>query len=301
MLRAVILALGVGTLCAALSAIDGAGPIELPAPRPGPALMALGGDLVDPDFGAGVGCFVPMLDELRRHPRWSIRIDDLEWDDVVDGEPDPRRASIVLDAETGTWRDGWLPQSLTLAEDERRALLAAFALDCRVDPAAPPHGFVGRYIGVALGEDGLVVAKFQTNSFVALRLEELFDRIRARYVAGRADDLRGFSLELAGTMRDGTDDRGRPVRKPHRVAISERDLASFDTLEKRVRLLDWALTQPAVLTGGKHVVRGTLRAHGTSRPIAVDLYAYLADEMQRSVWSELAIWAAIEWPRPEDK
>lgn len=297
------MALGVGTLCAALVVIDGAGPIEIeePAPEPRPGLLALGGAMVDLTAEAGPGCFAPMLDELRRHPNWSIRIDDLVWDDVVGNEPDERRASIVLGAEAGTWRDGWLPQSLALAEDERRAVLAAFALDCRVDPAQPEPGLGGRYIGVTLGEHGDPVVQFPTNSFVALRLEELFDRIRARYVAGRADDLRGFSLELAGTWRNGSDEHGRPIREPHRVEIRERDLALYRSLEEQVRLLDWALAQPATLPAGAHAARGTLRAHGTSRPIAVDLDAHLAIEMQRSVWSELAIWAAIDRDRPEDR
>ncbi|HWU89546.1 MAG TPA: hypothetical protein VN253_19930, partial [Kofleriaceae bacterium] len=142
------LALGAGTLCAALVAFEGVAPVDRVS-SPLPTLLALGGEPVELVAEAyGPGCFAPMLDELQRHPRWSIRIDDLEWDDVVDDQPDERHASIVLDGETATWRDGWLPQSLTLAEDERHALLAAFALDCRVDPAQPPPGYGGRYIVV---------------------------------------------------------------------------------------------------------------------------------------------------------
>ncbi|HWU89712.1 MAG TPA: hypothetical protein VN253_20760 [Kofleriaceae bacterium] len=300
MLRETILGLGVGTLCTVLVVIEGTGPAEIPesALEP-PRLLALGGEMVDLTAEAGPGCFAPMLEELRRHPHWSVRIDDLVWDDVVGNEPDERRASILLGAETSTWRDGWLPQSLTLAEDERRQVLAAFALDCRVDPDQPPPPFGGRYIGIALGEVGDPVVQFPTNSFVALRLEKLFDQFRERYLAGRAEDLHGFSLELAGTWRADRDERGRPIREPHRVEIRESDLAAaYDTLEGRVRLLDWALTQPATLPAGAHAARGTLRAHGTSRPIAVDLDAHLALSMQYSVWSELSMWAAVD--RPDD-
>jgi hypothetical protein len=293
MLRALVLGLGVGTLFATLASIGGAEPIEIPEPSAQPQLLALGGELLERAAESGPGCFAPMLDELRRHPRWSIRIDDLEWDDVVDDEPDPRRASIVLDATTGTWRDGLLPQSLSLAEDERRAILAAFALDCRVDPAQPRPGYVGRYFGVALGEDGTAVARFRTSSFVAIRLGALFDQIRARHVAGRAGDLQGYSLELAGVRRTDRDDRGRSIYTPYRLELHDRDQAAHDTLEARVRLLDWAMTLPAALPAGKHVVRGTLRAHGTSRPIAIDLREDLYRWGHHALLSELAMWASI--------
>ncbi|HWO22638.1 MAG TPA: hypothetical protein VNO30_27955 [Kofleriaceae bacterium] len=293
MLRATVLGLGVGTLCATLAAIGGAQPIELPEPAPRPRFLALGGELLELAAETGPGCFAPMLDELRRHPRWSIRIDDLEWDDVVDDEPDPRRASIVLDAAAGTWRDGWLPQSLSLADDERRALWAAFALDCRVDPEQPRPGFVGRYFTVALGEDGTAVARFRTNSFVALRLGALFDQIRARYVAGRAADVHGLSLELAGVRRTGRDDLGRSEYEPYRLDLRDFDQATHNTLEDRVRLLDWAMTLPAALPAGKQVVRGTLRAHGTSRPIALDLRADLYHWGHHALMSELSMWASI--------
>jgi hypothetical protein len=292
MLRASILGLGVGMLFAALAAIGGAEPIEIPEPTWRPQYLALGGSLVELAAEAGPGCFAPMLDELRRHPRWSIRIDDLEWDDVVDDEPDPRHASIVLDAAAGTWRDGLLPQSLSLAEDERRAVLAAFALDCRVDWTQPRHGFVGRYIGVALGEYGAAVVRFPTNSPVAVRLGELLDQIRARYVAGRAADLQRFVLELEGPRRD-RDDQGRSIYVPYRLDRRDRDLAAYYTLEDRVRLLDWALTLPVALPASNHVIRGTLRAYGISRPIAIDLEANSSHWMRYAVFGELAIWASI--------
>jgi hypothetical protein len=300
MLQASVLGLGVGTLCAVLAAIGGAEPIEIPEPTPPTRYLALGGELVELAAEAGPGCFAPMLDELRRHPRWSIRIDDLEWGDVVDGEPDPRLASIVLDAAGGTWRDGWLPQSLSLAEDERRAVLAAFALDCRVDPAQPEPGYVGRYIGVALGEDGAAVTRFRTNSFVALRLGELFGQIRARYFASRAADLNGFALELAGPRRTGRDDRGRSIYEPYHLDLRDPGPATHDNLEDRVQLLDWAMTLPVALPAGNQVVRGTLRAYGTSRPIAIDLRAVQALRMRYSSFSELGYWASMNHESPVD-
>jgi hypothetical protein len=42
-------------------------------------------------------------------------------------------------------------------------------------------------------------------------------------------------------------------------------------LAYRVELRDWAMTQPVSLPPGDRIARGTLRAYGTSRPIAVDL------------------------------
>lgn len=291
MLQASVLGLGMGTLFATLAAIGSAGPIEIPEPTWRPRYLALGGELVELAAETGPGCFAPMLDELRRHPRWSIRIDDLAWDDVVDDEPDPRHASIVIDETSGTWRDGWLPQSLTLAEDERRAVLAAFALDCRVDPEQPRPGFGGHYIGVALGEDGAAVTRFRTNSFVALRLGALLDQIRARYVAGRAADLPGLSLELEGPRRT-RDDRGRSIYEPYRLVLRDQDQAAYSTLEQRVAMLDWALTLPTTLPAGNQTIRGTLRAYGTSRPIAINL-ARPRPEMHSSMPSELEMWASI--------
>lgn len=288
-----VLGLGVGTVCAMLAAVGSAGPIEVPEPTPASQYFALGGELIELAAAAGPGCFAPMLDEIRRHPRWSIRIDDLEWDDVEDGEPDLRHASIVLDAAGGTWRDGWLPQSMSLTEADRRELLGAFALDCRVDPAQPRPGYVGRYIGVALGEDGTAVARFPTNSSVALRLGALFGQIRARYVVGRAADLQGFSLELAGVRRTGRDAQDRPIYEPYRFEVRDQGQAAHDTLEARVHLLDWATTLPVALPAGPQVVRGTLRAYGISRPVAIDLGASALYRGHHSVFSELTMWASI--------
>jgi hypothetical protein len=293
MLRASLFGLGVATLCVTAVAIDGAGGIEaLPAPEPRPAFLALGGGLVElAAAGHGPGCFAPMLDELRRHPNWSVRIDDLVWGDVVSDDPDERRAAILIDGQTATWRDGALAQNLALTESERRAVLAAFALDCRVDDSLPSTGYTGRYIGIALGEGSAPVTQFPTNSPIAVRLQALFDAIRARYVVSRADDLNGFSIELAGTRRD-YDDRNRPIRVPHQVEFRDQLAGSMD-LERRVRLLDWAMTQPVTLPASDRVARGTLRAYGTSRPIAIDLGTL---EYNGAHWAfnELQLWATIE-------
>jgi hypothetical protein len=299
MLRASLLALALaaGTLFAAATTLNGADPIEAaPAAEPRPTYLALGGSLVElAAENHGPGCFAPMLEEIRRHPRWSIRIDELVWDDVVDDEPDERRAMLVIDAETATWRDGFLPQNTALTAQERRDVLAAFALDCRVDESLPQNGYSGHYIGVALGEDGPVVAQIPSYSPVVVRLVALLDAIRTRYNAGRADDLRGFSLELAGTWHDGNDAQGRPLRAPHRLVIREQDFTERDELEYRVRLLDWAMTQPVSLPADDHIARGTLRAYGRSRPIAVDLRK-LGHWSSYAAFGELGIWASVERP-----
>jgi hypothetical protein len=275
--------------------VNGARPIEAaPAPEPRPAYLALGGGMVDlAADNHGPGCFAPMLDEFRRHPRWMLRIDELVWDDVVGNEPDERRAMLVLDAETATWRDGALPQNTALTDAERRAALAAFSLDCRIDESLPWGGYGGHYIGVAFGEDGPPVATFPTNSPIAVRLLELIGAIRARYVAARAGELQGFSLELAGTWPADRDDQGRFVREPHRVAFQDAERVAFNDLEDRLRLLDWALTQPVSLSGGDHIARGTLRALGTSRPIAVDLRTFDRWTVY-PVFGELSLWASVE-------
>jgi hypothetical protein len=303
MLRASLLGLGVGTLLAAAAAVDGAGPIEAaPAPEPRPAYLALGGTLVDlAAANEGPGCFAPMLDELRGHPHWSIRIDDLEWDDVIDDEPDERHASLVIDAESATWRDDALPQVAALTAAERRDALAAFALDCRVDESLPRNGFGGHYIGVALGEDGPHATTFPSNSPVAVRLLELFGAIRARYVAARAEDLRGFSLELAGMWRGDRDEQGRIITEPHRIEFREPDAPAPEDLEQHLRLLDWAMQQPTSQPAARLVARGTLRAYGTSRPIAVDL-EHLGKWGSYGTFHELAMWESVERnaDRPDD-
>ncbi len=300
MLQHAIVALGAGTLCAAASAVIGAGTIELsPAPEPRPTYLALAGDLVDlAAQNHGPGCFEPMLDELRRHPHWSIRIDHLEWGDVVSDEPDPRHATLVIDGETATWRDGSLPQTLTLTGAERRDVLAAFALDCRIDEALPVNGYTGDYIGVALGDDGPAVTRFPTNSPIAVRLLELFDAVRARYLATRVEDLSGFSIELTGTRRDH-DDQGRMIRRPHRIEYLDPGVAG-DDLEDRVRLLDWAMAKPVSLPPGKLIVRGTLRAHGSSRPIALDLRNLGLEWSAHRTFRELVSWEASEHPLDAD-
>ncbi|HWO25678.1 MAG TPA: hypothetical protein VNO30_43365 [Kofleriaceae bacterium] len=265
--------LGVATLGAVVSALNGAGPIEIaPALEPRPAYLALGGEMVEMAAETyGTGCFVPMLDEIRRHPRWSIRLDYVQWDwNGADNHSSRRVAALVIDGETATWRDGTLPRSLTLTEAERRDVLAAFALDCRVDESRLGCGNGGRYVGVALGEDGPLVARFPESSSIKLRLQELFHAIHARHIAGRIEDLSGFSLELERTARTGHDRQGQPIRKRHRFVFRDEDAADVE-LAYRVDLLDWAMTQPVSLPPGARVVSGTLRAYGTSRPIAVDL------------------------------
>lgn len=282
MLQASLVALGVGTLCAVASALNGAGPIEIePAPEPRPAYLALGGEMVEMAAETyGTGCFVPMLDEIRRHPRWSIRIDYVQWGSDGTYHESKRLATLVIDGETATWRDGTLPRSLTLTGAERRDVLAAFALDCRVDESRLGCGNGGRYIGVALGEDGPLVAKFPESSSIKLRLQDLFHAIDERHLADRIDDLNGFSLELERTTRTGHDNRGQPIRKPHRFVFRNKDAADVE-LASQVDLLDWAMTQPVSLPPGDRIARGTLRAYGTSRPIAVDL-AKLGDWTRES-------------------
>jgi hypothetical protein len=231
-----------------------------------------------------------MLDELQRHPHWSIRLDHLEWTDYGDDE---HHASLVIDGETGTWRDRTLPQSLTLTAEERREVLAAFARDCRVDESLPYGGYSGDYIGVAFGESGPVAAKFPFNSHVAVRLVELFERLRDRHIAGRADDLRGFSLELTAIL-PGQDHEGRPIRQRHRIVLGERDLVERYDLHNRVHLLDWAMARATSLPAGDGIFRGTLRAHGTSRPIAVDLEAETWHSGRYRILRDLSHWAKLE-------
>jgi hypothetical protein len=286
MLRRAILGLGVGTLCAALAALAGVAPVER-VPEPQPQYLALGGALVDlAAEGYGPGCFAPMLDELQRHPNWSIRIDDMEWNDYG---PDEHHASMVIDGAGGFWREATLPQSLTLTEAERREALAAFALDCRLDEELPYGGYSGHYVGVALGEDGPMIARITTNSHVADRFKKLFERLRGRHLVGRDDDLRGFSLELTGMM-SLRDENDRPVRRRNHIVLRERDLESYD-LESRVSLLDWAMTRATSLPDGDGIFRGTLRAYGTSRPIAVALEEETWDWMRHRIFSDLRSWA----------
>lgn len=299
MLQSSLVALGVGTLCAAASAVIGAGPIEL---QPRPTYLALSGEMVDMAVETyGMGCFVPTLDQLRRHPHWSIRLDYIKWGwDAEDRYSEKRLATLVIDGETATWRNGTLAQSLTLTVQERRDVLAAFALDCREDERWAGCGNGGRYVGVGLGEDGPVLARFPPSSSFNRRLQELFLEVEGRYLDGRADDLRGFSLELEHPTRTVRDARGRPLRRPDRFVFHGPSPASY-LLAYQLDLLDWAMTQPVSLPPGDRVARGTLRAHGTSRPIAIDL-SKLGDQARDPYdpFRELASWASIERPRSEE-
>ena len=133
---------------------------------------------------------------------------------------------------------------------------------------------------------------------VALRTGAGFLKMEGTAAAGVASediDLSAgtflLSLELEGPRRT-RDDRGRSIYEPYRLELRDRDLAAYDTLEERVRLLDWAMTLPVALPAGNQTIRGTLRAYGTSRPIAIDLTARSGPE-RHSLPSELAIWAAI--------
>ncbi len=236
---------------------------EAPAPQyakvveaqpPAGALIPLAGEVgADP-------CAGPALRAIVKHPHWSLTVEEREWDDVVDDNPDELLASVKVDEQKATWTDGDLPQTIDLEPVERSELLEALKRSC--ERTEQGNGFSGYYITIAYGP-GAPALRLPSESRAAFDAIAVLDRVRARYVAQRLPSARIMTLKLVGP------ERGVTIYPDGRVVDQGGwELEPLAALEQ-VDVLDWALGLPD-RTKAPLAMRGTIDLAGSKKTIAIE-------------------------------
>jgi hypothetical protein len=287
--RLIVIAACFGVVIAAIAIVAANWP-QLPNRTIPPAVtyVPMGGQAVEvPE----AGCLVPMIAELRKRPSWTLRIDDMRWTDYTSPDEDPRHASIVVDAQGAVWRNEWLhQQTMPLSADELRDVMAAFELTCDVDESIPNTGaYEGRYINIAYGKTEKAAAKLDYHAPVTMRLGELFEAIRGRYITNRAGATKQFVVKLSGLRRDG----GAREWNPYTLTI---DGTGYENEGLRVMFVDWLLGQPHTRPKGRMTATGTFTMDGITRPIAINLDRrdkenYAVDQLELA--PALRMWMSI--------
>ena len=252
--------------------------VALAAEDAPPGLVTLAGDVgADP-------CAGPALREIVKHARWSLTIEEREWDDVVDDNPDELVARVTLDAQKATWTDGDLPQTLELEAGERGELLAALQRSCV--RTAEGNGYSGYYVTIAYGP-GSPAIRLPSESRAALDAIAVLDRVRARYVAQRLPSARIMTLKLVGP------ERGVTVYPDGRVVDQGGwELEPLAALEQ-VDVLDWALGLPDTTTAPL-AMRGTIDLAGSKKRIAIERGGI---QRYASAWRNPILTMVMQWER----
>ncbi|MBA3502483.1 MAG: YceI family protein [Myxococcota bacterium] len=291
--RLIVIAVCFGVIIAAIAIVAANWP-QLPKRTIPPAVtyIPMGGQAVEVPKA---GCLAPMIAELRKRPSWTIRIDDMRWTDYTSPDEDPRHASIFISgASSGaTWRNDWLPQqTMPLTTEEIGDVMAAFELPCDVDESIPNTGaYEGRYINIAYGKTEKAAAKLDYHAPITMRLGELFEAIKRRYITNRAGATKQFVLKLSGMRRTGEKEW-----TPYAMTI---DGASYDNEGLRVMFVDWLLGQPPTRPKGRMTATGTLTMHGVTRPLAINLDRRAEENRsvdQFELAPELRMWMSINSP-----
>ena len=245
---------------------------------PAPALIPLAGDL------GAENCAAPALLEIVKHPRWSLTLEEREWDDVVDDNPDELIARVTIDAQKATWFDGDLPQTIELDITERGELLAALQRSCV--RTTEGNGYSGYYVTIAYGP-GAPAIRLPSESRAAKDAIAVLDKVRARYVAHRLPAARIMTLKLVGP------ERGVTVHPDGRVVDQGGwELEPLAALEQ-VDVLDWTLALPDT-TKAPLAMRGTIELAGSKKPIAIE-----RGGIQRfpSAWRNPILTMIMQWER----
>jgi hypothetical protein len=229
-------------------------------------------------------CAGPALREIVKHAAWSLTLEEREWDDVVDDNPDELIASVKLDAQNATWSDGDLPQTMELEAGERGELLAALQRSC--ERTSNGNGYSGYYLTIAYGA-GAAAITLPSESRAAIDAIAVLDRVRARYVAHRLPSARIMTLRLVGP------ERGVTVYPDGRVVDQAGwELEPLAALEQ-VDVLDWALALPD-RTKAPLAVRGTIELAGSKKPIAIERGGI---ERFPSAWRNPILTMLMQWER----
>jgi hypothetical protein len=168
--------------------------------------------------------------------------------------------------------------------------MAAFDLPCDVDESIPNTGaYEGRYINIAYGKTEKAAAKLDYHAPITMRLGELFEAIKGRYIANRAGATKQFVVKLSGLRRDGGDREWNP----YKLTI---DSSEYKDEALRVMFVDWVLAQPATRPKGRMTATGTLTMDGVTRPIAINLDRRADENFVIHQWEsapELRWWMSI--------
>jgi hypothetical protein len=249
--------------------------------------LAGGVDIVGED-----ACAAPAIAELVKHPHWQLVLHEREWDDVVDDNPDETLASVRIDEAHATWTDGDLPQSIELLPAERARLLAAAQRSCtRIREG---NGYTGYYIAIAYGP-GAAAIELPSDSRAAIDAIEVFDQIRARYVATRLSTARVMKLTLAGPRHYDIAWKRHTVVVRADGTVTDEDGQALEPLAALdlVDVLDWALQLPSTARG-PNTLTGTLEIAGSKKAVGVEL-----DSIQKmpSSWRSPFLQLLVQWWR----
>jgi hypothetical protein len=290
--RTAVLLLAIGATIAASSVVVAKWPSlprrTLPEPVPHVAMAGQPVEVPKP------GCLAPVVAELRKRPSWVIRLDDRQWTDYTQGDDNPHHASIVLEESGASWKSAYLgTQTLPLDPADVRDVLAAFELSCERDESLPSSGDSSRYVEVAYGKIEKAAAQLPSSAPITVRLGEVFERLRARYVANRVGATKTFVLKLSGLRHTGP--RVGEWSK-HSITMTAEGWSDADLVD----LVDWALAQPQSLPKGRMTATGTLTLEGVTRPIAVSLERSAPANRILYRWEmhfgELTEWISINRP-----
>ena len=232
-----------------------------------PRVVHLAGtsDSLDEDTCAG-----PALREITKHPNWKLTLQEREWDDVVDDNPDELIATITVDARNASWTDGDLPQSIELTREERAQLLEAAERSCV--RTGPGNGYTGYYVTISYGPVAHAAIELPSMSRAALDAISVFDGVRARYVANRLPSAQVMKLTLTGPRHYDEAWKRHTVTVHSDGRVLDEDGQALEPLAALdlVDVLDWALQLPA--TGrGRNTLTGTLEIAGSKKPVAFEL------------------------------
>jgi hypothetical protein len=241
--------------------------ITPPAQAAPPRVVQLAGtwDTIDEQTCAG-----PALREITKHPNWKLTLQEREWDDVADDNPDELIATVTIDAQTASWADGDLPQSIELTREERAQLLEAAERSCaRIRPG---NGHNGYYVTLSYGPVEHEAIELPSDSRAAIDAIAVFDRVRARYVANRLSSAQVMKLTLTGPRRIDAAWKRHTVTVHSDGRVTDEDGQALEPLAALdlVDVLDWSLQLPTSARG-KNTLTGTLEIAGSKKPVALQL------------------------------
>lgn len=217
-------------------------------------------------------CLAPTLMQLRKHPNWMIRIDEMtSFEGAVHGPRWP--ASIVeWQASGATWHDEFTPSAKTaLDAGQIAALEQALLSSCEPDDKPRAHLEDIRWFEIGYAAGGTSATELAPRSPAALALAPIFAAARAQHVSSRLPVARTLVMTVKGKQHvpkanswfetNGWKNRTITI-DTSRPGVSDEDA---------VFVLDWATGSPETLPWNAHTLAGTLTVHGKTRPVALSI------------------------------
>lgn len=247
-------------------------PAAPPPPKPEPPKLI---PLAGPGFYEvdQTSCLAPTITQLRKQPRWMVRIDELSsFEDNIDAPPG-REGVIEWEANGARYRHDYTPGGRTpLPAEQVTALEKALSLSCLEQPQK--ESFV-RFVWyeIAFGLTGPAATSLTRTSDVVQALSPIFDAARANHMRTRLPLARTLVLTASGKekLRDKHDYPIPKAWKPRTIRVDLRTPSKDISDDDAVFFLDYAMGLPETLPVGPQSLIGTLTVDGKSRPVAIPL------------------------------